>query len=63
MHLYFHKINTTPDNTVQYMTALQRRGWQKWTGIIPTKECIGNHIITLALIATMSVDADVSVNQ
>ena len=26
MHLYFHKINAAPDNTLQYMTALQWHG-------------------------------------
>ena len=48
MHLYFHKINTAPDNTLQYMTALQRHGWQKWTITVPTKECNGMQVISFS---------------
>ena len=29
MHKYFHKIKNAPGNTLLYMTALQRHGWQK----------------------------------
>ena len=41
MHfLYFHKINATPDNALQYMTVLQRHGCQKYTGTVPTKNAL-----------------------